>query len=158
MAGPGQPTKYRPEYDEQAYKLCLMGHTDAELATFFEVKESTINNWKLAHPTFLVSIKKGKEIADADVTKSLYERATGYNAPATKFFVSNGEIISQDYIEHYPPDPVSMFFWLKNRQPKKWRDKHVQEHEGLESAPPPTINVYNSAPPLSSNEDDVKDV
>ena len=23
----------------------------------------------------------------------------------------------------YPPDPTSMIFWLKNRQPLVWRDK-----------------------------------
>jgi hypothetical protein len=27
-------------------------------------------------------------------------------------------------VKHYPPDPTSMIFWLKNRQPQKWRDKH----------------------------------
>ena len=27
------------------------------------------------------------------------------------------------FIEHYPPDTTAAIFWLKNRQPEKWRDK-----------------------------------
>jgi hypothetical protein len=123
MAELGRPTKYKEEYDLQAYKLCLLGHTDKELANFFEVDESTINNWKVDYPNFFESIKKGKEIADADVTDSLFKRATGYNAPDTDIKMFEGQIIKTDLVKHYPPDPTAMIFWLKNRQPKKWRDK-----------------------------------
>ena len=42
----GRPTDYKPEYCEQATKLCKLGATDAELGDFFEVTEQTINNWK----------------------------------------------------------------------------------------------------------------
>ncbi|MES1763769.1 hypothetical protein ACKWMU_12765, partial [Escherichia coli] len=54
-----RPTKYQEAYAEQARKLCLLGYTDAELADFFEVSESTINKWKLDYPEFSESIKKG---------------------------------------------------------------------------------------------------
>jgi hypothetical protein len=27
------------------------------------------------------------------------------------------------YTERYPPDTAAAIFWLKNRQPKHWRDK-----------------------------------
>lgn len=49
---PGRPTDYRPEYAEHARKLCLLGATDKDLADWFEVVESTVNLWKLAHPEF----------------------------------------------------------------------------------------------------------
>ncbi len=52
-----RPTKYQEAYAEQARKLCLLGYTDAELADFFEVSESTINKWKLDYPKFSESIK-----------------------------------------------------------------------------------------------------
>ena len=41
----GRPTKYEEEYNEQAYKLCLLGATDKEIGDFFNVDERTINNW-----------------------------------------------------------------------------------------------------------------
>lgn len=126
----GRPTKYKEEYNDQAYKLCLLGHTDAELGEFFEVSETTINNWKNEYPDFLESIKKGKQIADGNVVASLYNRAIGYQAPDLDIKMYEGEIIETPYTKHYPPDATSAIFWLKNRQPKKWRDKQVTEHEG----------------------------
>ena len=120
----GRPTKFKPEYADLTYKYCLLGATDADLAKFFEVEESTVNNWKIDFPDFLESIKRGKEEADANVAKSLYHRALGYEHPETKIVSYEGQITDQmDVTKHYPPDPTAAIFWLKNRQPDKWRDK-----------------------------------
>ena len=101
----GRPTDYKPEYDDQVYKLCLLGYTDAQLGVFFDVTEQTINNWKNAHPSFFESIKSGKDIADGEVVDSLRRKAMS-------------------------GDPTACIFWLKNRQPKNWRDKQEIEHSG----------------------------
>ncbi len=126
----GRPTKYKEEYNELAYNYCLLGATDADLARFFDVCEATINNWKLEQPAFLESLKKGKEIADAQVAKALFHRATGYVAPDLDIKMYEGNIIKTPYMKHYPPDATSAIFWLKNRQPEKWRDKQETEHSG----------------------------
>lgn len=128
--GHGRPTKYKPEYDDQVYKLCLLGATDKEIANFFEVEESTINNWKLDYQSFLESIKKGKELADANVAQKLYHRAIGYEHLEDKIFNDQGTPLIVPTIKHYPPDPTAGIFWLKNRQPAKWRDKQEIEHSG----------------------------
>lgn len=99
------------------------GYTDKQLADIFCVDERTINNWKKAYPLFFQSIKKGKMLADAKVEASLFQRATGYSHPAVKIMPVDGEVVEVPYIKHYPPDGVSCMFWLKNRQPDKWRDK-----------------------------------
>lgn len=125
--GAGRPTKYKDEYNEQAYKLCLLGATDKELANFFSIKESTLNLWK-KHEEFMESLKRGKEEADATVAQKLYHRAIGYNCKATKFATYEGRITdSEEYTEHHPPDTTAAIFWLKNRQPTKWRDKQEIE-------------------------------
>ncbi len=80
----GRPTSYRPEYAEQALKLCRLGATDKELADFFEVAESTVNLWKIEHPEFSESLKAGKAQADAEVADKLFKRATGYSHSAVK--------------------------------------------------------------------------
>ena len=41
-------------------------------------------------------------------------------------FLFNGETIVVPTVKHYPPDPISAIFWLKNRQRKKWRDKPLE--------------------------------
>lgn len=120
----GRKSEYRIEYADQALKLCLLGATDKELSEFFSVSEQTLNKLKKDYPEFLESLKKGKNIADANVASRLYNRAIGYNCKATKFATSNGKITdSKEFIEHYPPDTTAAIFWLKNRQPEKWRDK-----------------------------------
>lgn len=127
MADVGRPTKYKPEYNEQAYKLCLLGHTDEELAAFFEVDVATIYRWYNEYPEFCEAKKRGKEFADVDVVHSLYRRATGMTV---KKQVVKGEGAIVEVEDEIPPDTTAMIFWLKNRQPKKWRDKQVTEHEG----------------------------
>ena len=104
----GQPTKYKEEYNEQVTKLCLLGATDEELASFFNVVVATIYNWKNQEPTFLEAIKEGKEEADAAVAHSLYQKAIG-------------------------GDSTAMIFWLKNRRKQNWRDKHDIEQKTIHS-------------------------
>lgn len=136
----GRPTAYRQEFCEQAYKLCLLGHTDAELAKFFGVSEATVNNWKQDYPEFLESIKDGKEIADAEVAKSLYNRAIGYSHDDVEIkVVANGDnmgsrIVEVPVVKHYPPDTGAAMAWLKNRQPKNWRDKQEIEVTNVDLA------------------------
>lgn len=125
----GRPSSYKAEYAEQARKLCLLGATDAQLADFFGVAESSLNRWKEAHAEFRESLKKGKERADALVAHSLYRRALGYKHDAVKILTvadgsNNGSHVEQvPYVEHYPPDTTAAIFWLKNRRPDRWRDK-----------------------------------
>lgn len=137
--GPGQPTKYKPEYNVQVKVLTEKGFTDKEIAKVFSVKEQTINNWKIAYPLFFESLKAGKVIADQKVVQSLYERALGYSHPEVHITNYQGKITKTQIIKHYPPDPTSMIFWLKNRVPDEWRDKQSIEHSGNVLIGPPEI-------------------
>lgn len=137
----GQPTKYRPEYCKLALNYCLLRATDKDLGRFLGVDESTINNWKIAHPEFLESINAGKEEADAEVASALKHRAMGYSHQETKVFatkvkaqkeveglvVDTEEIVvtKVDVTKHYPPDTAAAFIWLKNRA--GWKDKSEVE-------------------------------
>lgn len=111
--------------------LAEKGLTDIELAKVFEKDESTINRWK-SDPEFSQVLKDGKQIADGKVVESLYKRALGYSHPEDKMFYDSdrGEVIVQSTIKHYPPSEVACIFWLKNRQPDKWRDRVEHTGEG----------------------------
>lgn len=119
----GRPTLYKEDYAKQAYRLCLLGAIDEELAEFFEVSVSTITSWKSQHPDFLASIKSGKVEADSKVVERLYERAMGYSHPDVHVSNHKGDITLTPITKHYPPDVVAAIFLLKNRHPEKWRDK-----------------------------------
>jgi hypothetical protein len=129
----GRPTEYREEYNEQVYKLCLLGATDEQIADFFGVSVQTIHNWCAAHPTFLESRKDGKERADANVAEALYHRALGYSHPEEKIMSYEGEVIRADTTKHYPPDTAAAFIWLKNRA--GWKDKQETDHRFPDGIP-----------------------
>lgn len=133
----GRPSDYKPEFAEQAEKLCLLGATDKEMADFFEVSEQTINAWKQQHEKFLESIRNGKERADANVAKALYQRALGYSHPDVDVRVVQGSIVKTDLVKHYPPDTDAAKHWLNNRQKDKWRSKIDQEITGANGGPIP---------------------
>lgn len=132
----GRPTDFKPEYCEQVEKLCKLGATDKEIADFFGIAESTLNNWKLRHPEFMESLKKGKLLADVKVAESLYSRATGYVGKKTVTANIQGVISDVKEVDEYVgPDVTACIFWLKNRQPDKWRDKVQQEVSGEGGGP-----------------------
>ena len=120
----GAPSKYGDLNLRQLEKLAATGMTDNEMADFFEISEATLNNYKKQHPEFLESLKRGKAIADERVERSLFERATGYTHPEEAIFNNRGKIIRVKTTKHYPPDATSIIFWLKNRRPHTWRDRH----------------------------------
>ncbi|MFA5898056.1 MAG: helix-turn-helix domain-containing protein [Hyphomicrobium sp.] len=131
----GRPTKYKPEYAEQARKLCALGATDAQLADFFEVSISTVSLWKVKHQEFSEAISIPKDVADSRVEQSLYRRAMGYEHDEVDIRVVGGEIVETPIRKYYPPDSVAMMFWLKNRQSDKWREVKAVELTGANGGP-----------------------
>lgn len=140
----GRPTSFKPEYVEQAKKLCALGATDAEMANFFNVAISTINLWKIKHPEFSEALNLGKEVADKRVVEALYQRAMGFSHEDTDIRVVDGAIIQTPLIKHYPPDTTAAIFWLKNRRPDEWRDKTQQELTGKDGGPIETVDMTDN--------------
>lgn len=131
IPGPGRDSLYQPEYNDQARKLCLLGATDEELATFFEVSVATIYNWKNAHPAFLEAIRSGKIKADAEVADSLYRRATGEHVEVQKLVKSSdGSFEAIKVMQYVPGDPQAAYRWLLNRRAVDWREKQHVELSG----------------------------
>lgn len=126
--GKGRPSLYKPEYAKQAYKLCLLRCTDAEMALFFDVSEPTINKWKNDYQDFFMSIKEGKEKADMHIVSKLFEKAEGaewieQQAIKVKRGKDQEEVVLVDVKRKAAPDIQAIQFWLKNRRPDLWRDK-----------------------------------
>ena len=93
---------------------------------------TTLERWKKYYPEFRGALKVSKDVFDDKIERSLAQRAIGYSHPAVKAFVTrDGKIVEHHYIEHYPPDPTSMIWWLKNRRPDRWRDaQHIDAAMG----------------------------
>ena len=127
--GGGRRPQYIKSYNDLAYKYCLLGATNAQLADYFGVTEQSINRWKNKYKDFKFALQKGKQVADAEVAHQLFKRATGYKHPEDKIFCnSDGEVTTVKTTKHYPPDTGAAFIWLKNRA--GWRDRQDQVHSG----------------------------
>jgi hypothetical protein len=94
----GRPSLFRLYMIKEAYKLGAIGMNLNEIADFWTVRRVTLEKWARKHPEFKRAIKKGRTDADSSVVQGLYKKA------------KNGEV-------------VPAIFWLKNRQPEKWRDR-----------------------------------
>lgn len=128
----GRPSSYRDEFAQQAQKLAALGATDIEVADFFEVDVRTIYRWKHDFPEFCQALNVGKDKADERVINSLYQKAVGYEQDAVKIFMPANAAapVYAEYREKVAPDTTAAIFWLKNRRPADWRDKHEVEHSG----------------------------
>lgn len=123
----GRPSAFRPEFVEKARTLCQAGLTDLELADFFGVSSTTINNWKHQDGAFLATLKNAKDVSDERVERSLYHRAVGYSFETEEIFQYQGEVVRAKVRKHVPPDVTAQIFWLKNRRKDAWRDVHRHE-------------------------------
>jgi hypothetical protein len=125
----GRPSAFDEETQRKVEKLYLRGFVDADVADIIGVDISTLYNWRKNYPEYFNNLKNWKDHADRNVERSLYERACGYTYIEQKTLMAQGQPQTIKERRHCPPDPASMIFWLKNRQPAKWRDKVEYEHE-----------------------------
>jgi len=129
----GRKSSFTAERKAVALAMARMGATDMQIAEHIGVTEQTVNNWKIKFPEFFESLRDLKAQSDNKVERALYELATGYEYDAERpLVVSDGtmngaHVEIAKYREKQAPNPTAIIFWLKNRQPAKWRDR--QEHD-----------------------------
>ena len=145
--GAGRPTDYKPEFADQAAKLCRLGATDDEIASFFEKDVRTINRWKNDHPEFCQALKDGKMASDMEVADRLFQRAKGFEFVEEQAFkVKHTEFVDGKKVSEHeeikivqlnrvvPPDTTAGIFWLKNRRKVEWRERQEAPQKGENDA------------------------
>ena len=129
MAG-GRPTDFTPKMREILENLAALGKTEQQMANICGVHKSSITNWKKLDPEFFASLSAARELADSEVERTLLNKALG-NLTITETHEgvdATGNIVDKKIIKEVVADTTSMIFWLKNRQPDKWRDqRHVEQ-------------------------------
>lgn len=115
----GRPEKYNPEWNSQVTALCLLGHTDVQLAEFLEVDISNFYRWKKRHSEFRNALLNGREKAVSQVVVNLFQRANGYSHPETRVTPGGKKV---EIVKHYPPEVRAIALILKSKYPKIWSD------------------------------------
>lgn len=108
------------------------GLSVSQIAANMGIARSTLCAWVNAYPDISDAIKKARRKPDEAVENALYRRACGYEA-VDEVYAPNERgklVLTRRTIRHVPSDPASMFFWLKNRMPDKWREKQEVHTEG----------------------------
>ncbi|AFV02828.1 MULTISPECIES: transposase [unclassified Dehalobacter] len=124
---------------------CRDGLTEEQIAAKLGIGVSTLSKYKVEHMEIVEALKRGKEIADAEVENSLYKRANGYKYDeVTRELVIARDLHDEPVRDEYgavvrelkvtkvvtkevQPDTTAQIFWLKNRKPKEWRDKQEMD-------------------------------
>lgn len=105
------------------------GLTDKQIAHNIGITEQTLNNWKKAYPSFLESLKRGKEVVDIEVENALLKRAKGYQYKEVKIKRSEDGTEITETLKEVVPDVGAAFIWLKNRKPDVWRDNPARDDD-----------------------------
>jgi hypothetical protein len=123
----GRPTLYKPEYPDLARRFCQLGGTNEDLADFFEVSRSTIDEWLRVHCDFADAVRQGRDGIDMVVVDKLLSRIMGYTYEGKKYVLYRGEEKEVRHVVHYPPDVQACIFWLRNRRRQQWLERAKPE-------------------------------
>lgn len=109
------------------------GLTDKQIAHNMGIRRETLYEWEKKYPNISNTLKKGKEIVDAQAENALLKRVLGYDVTETKVVESPNGITKTTTTKHIPPDVTACIIWLKNRRRGKWGDKQVEKTDSDES-------------------------
>lgn len=104
------------------------GLTDELIAQKIGIRPGTLYEWQNRFPQIAEALKKGKAPVDFEVENALLKRALGYEwEEKTTEVYDDGKKHIKVITRHVPPDVGAIAFWLKNRKPKKWRDRPADD-------------------------------
>ena len=103
----GRPSKYDPEYCEQAIAFMSQGYSITAFAGSIQVSRQTVYQWAEDHPEFSDAL---------NVARS-----------ASALWWENR---LRDVAEKNEGNATAAIFGLKNRAADEWRDKQSHEHSG----------------------------
>lgn len=138
----GRPPKYKKWLTERGLQQITAwareGLYDYQVAKKMGIGRSTFSEWLLEYTELVEALEEGRDYADRQIENALYKSAMGYEyVEETEVNVGKGKMeIDKRVIKTQAPSVNAQIFWLKNRQPDRWRDK--QEIDNKHSG---TINV-----------------
>ena len=124
MGKPGPPLKCDKGTFRHIIYMIAEGKTMQEIADELDVERMTIYGWLSQNDQYWDDVGESRRLIDRQIETSLFRRALGYTYEEEKVTTNNGAFTDKIKItKHVPPDIEACKWWLKNRQPDKWRDK-----------------------------------
>lgn len=106
------------------------GLTNEQIAYNIGVARQTFQRWIKNYSDIADALKRGKRPVDMEVENALLKNALGYSYSEDIVYKDESGNTRVRRVNRYSkPDTTAQIFWLKNRKPALWRDKHVQQIE-----------------------------
>lgn len=122
------------------------GLTDEQIAQKMEIHPATLYDYKKKYPEISESLKKNKDIADVEIENELYKSAQGQTitlkkpikVKEEKQVQGKGKVVTEriEYVDEeifIPANVTAQIYWLNNRKPEQWRNKHKAEITKIEA-------------------------
>jgi len=123
--------KYNARLPALAEKYARAGMIDKQIAKKLGICLASFYKYQIKHIEFMEALKRGKAPVDAEVENSLLKRTLGFEYEETTVEYSpgpKGGKAKPNSIKKTTkmviPDVTACIFWLKNRKPQRWRDRH----------------------------------
>lgn len=161
-----EEVEYKPEFDEQATGVALLGKSYSEIAEFFGISPTKLVKWMDEYPSFAMAVKRGMDQADMPVVIALRKRAVGFTqeTPGPYLIGRDGEPVidpitgmpmRQLIVQYFPPDTAAASKWLGSRQRKVWGDVSKVESvnttiqaQSVQEARKALEEIFNAPPDL----------
>ena len=129
--------KYNDDFPLMAEDFARRGMIDEVIAKNLGIATCTFYVYLNKYKEFSDAIKRGKAPVDVEVENKLLKRARGFEYEEVMVEYKPGK--DDDKVEKAKPtiikktkkmvipDVAAIIFWLKNRRPDIWKEKH--EHE-----------------------------
>lgn len=148
---PGSTPKFRNDFMRQVYYLAKLGARDCDIAEFFGVNPTTIDDWKERNQDFMEAMQEGKWLFGFRVSETLGNRALGYDYEEVEYSQHVDRFgIVRDLVKttkkHMAPDVTAIIFFLKNRHRELWADVNKTEIDAkyqVEFAKTLNLKVFN---------------
>jgi hypothetical protein len=129
----GPKGKYQESMIKEIRKLGRFGHTNEEIAEFYEISISTLENYLRDYPDLREALQQGRLLDGMEVVKTLHKTALGYSVTEIDEEYTyhtdkeTGEQIkilskSKTTTKHIQPNITSIIYILKTRYGDKWMD------------------------------------
>lgn len=116
------------------------GLTREQIAHNIGINVKTLWEWESKYDPISNALKRGMAPVDIEVENMLLKRAMGYTyTETTEEVYTYDEIdtktgkpkVKEKHVKRVtkeiPPDTTAQIFWLKNRRPDLWRDRHEND-------------------------------
>ena len=108
--------------------------TDKEIAEALGISYASFKLYKKKHAALRGALIDGRKTEpNMEVLGAFHKRATGYEIKETvKERIEGKLVVTKEVTKEIPPDVEAGKFWLKNRMPEDFKDKHDLQHSVIE--------------------------